>query len=116
MKLIYVIGPALKQSHKLKPYYGDPRNPTTAVLGVTTRQVILLDLSSFSGSVKCKVSILIRSGLRDKVLSTHTSQRRLVQVAEVRWKVTGVDMRYDLASQEVELKVLPLTELRFIYI
>ena len=53
---------------------------------VTTRQVVLLDLSSFSGSAKREVSVLVRSGLRNKALSTHTSQRRLVRIAEVRWK------------------------------
>ena len=35
MKLIYVIGPTLKQSPKLKPYYNNPRNPTTVILGMS---------------------------------------------------------------------------------
>ena len=55
---------------------------------VTTRQVVLLDLSSFSGSAKREVTVLIRSDLRYKALSTYTSQRRLVRIAEVRWKVS----------------------------
>ena len=44
---------------------------------VTTRQVVLLDLSTFSGGTKCKVLILVRSDLCYKALSTYTSQRRL---------------------------------------
>ena len=35
MRLIYVIGLALKWSPKSKPYYGDPRNSTTTVLGMS---------------------------------------------------------------------------------
>ena len=46
---------------------------------VTTRQVILLDLSSFSSSTKREFTVLIRSSLRYKALSTYTSQRRLVR-------------------------------------
>ena len=34
-KLIYIIGPTLKQSPKLKPYYSNPRNPTTVILGMS---------------------------------------------------------------------------------
>ena len=41
---------------------------------VTTRQVVLLDLSSFSGSAKREVAVLVRSGLCYKALSTYTSQ------------------------------------------
>ena len=66
-KLIYIIGPTLKRSPKLKPYYDDPRNPTTAVL-VTTRQVVLLDLSLISGSMKHKFTMLVRSDLHNKML------------------------------------------------
>ena len=51
---------------------------------VTTRQVVLLDLSSFSGSAKREVTVLVRSDLRDKALSTYSSQRRLVR--SFRWK------------------------------
>ena len=51
---------------------------------VTTRQVVLLDLSSFGGSAKREVTVLIRSGLCYKALSTYTLQRRLARVVEVR--------------------------------
>ena len=44
---------------------------------VTTRRVILLHLSSFSGSVEREVTVLVRSDLRDEALSTYTSQRCL---------------------------------------
>ena len=47
--------------------------------GVTTRQVVLLDLSSFSGSAESEVTVLVRSDLRDEVLPTYTSQRCLAQ-------------------------------------
>ena len=50
-----------------------------SAMDVTTRQVVLLDLSLFSSSVKREVTVLIRSGLRYKALSMHTSQRRLVR-------------------------------------
>ena len=40
----------------------------------------------------------------------------MYKVVEVRWKVKEVDQRYNSESQEVELKVIPLTELRLIYI
>ena len=85
-------------------------------ISVTTRQVVLLDLSSFGGSAKREVTILIRSGLRDKALSTYTPQRRLVRVTEVRWRVSKSQVVTILERQEVELKVLPLRTRRFKYI
>ena len=47
---------------------------------VTTGRVILLNLSTFRGSVKCEVSILVRSGLCYEVLSMYMSQQRLARV------------------------------------
>ena len=83
---------------------------------VTTRQVVLLDLSSFGGSTKREFTVLVRSSLRYKALSTHTSQRRLVRSHYC----LKVDRRWNNDEireiQEVELKVLPLSKLRFLYI
>ena len=76
---------------------------------VTTRQVVLLDLSSFRSSAKREFTVLVRSGLRYEALSTYTSQRRLV-----RSRYSPTEDRRDKTSdaildvQEVELKVLPL--------
>ena len=85
---------------------------------VTTRQVVLLNLSSFSSSAERKFTVLIRSSLCYKVLSMYTSQRRLVQSRLViRLKVDrGFDRSIDGTIQEVEPEVLPLPKLRFIYI
>ena len=42
---------------------------------VTTRRVVLLDLSSFSGSMKCQFMVLIRSDLHKTAwVSMYTSQ------------------------------------------
>ena len=46
---------------------------------VMTRQVVLLDLSSFSGSTEREVTVLVRSDLCDEALSTYMSQRRLAR-------------------------------------
>ena len=83
---------------------------------VTTRQVVLLDLSSFSSSAECEFTVLVRSSLRYEALSTYTSQQRLVRSRlllpiEVGQNTSSID-----TIQEVELKVLPLPKLRFIYI
>ena len=82
---------------------------------VTTRQVVLLNLSLFCGSAKREVSVLIRSGLRYEVLSTYMSQRRLVR-SRLKSEVKEVDQRYNSTRQEVELRVLPLLTRRFKYI
>ena len=83
-----------------------------------TRQVVLLDLSSFSSSVEREFTVLIRSSLHYKVLSTYTLQRHLVRSRLViRLKVDRrFDRSIDSVIQEVELKVLPLLTRRFKYI
>ena len=49
-----------------------------------TRQVVLLDLSLFSGSAKCEVLMLVRSYLRNEVqVLTYMLQQCLVLVVEV---------------------------------
>ena len=69
-------------------------------------------MSSFSGSAKREVTILVRSSLRYEALSMYTSQRRLARSF----------LEFDHMSgktdeiQEVELKVLPLPTRRFKYI
>ena len=52
-----------------------------STLSVTTRQVILLDLSLFIGSVKCEFTMVVRSYLHQEMwVFTYTSQQHLVQV------------------------------------
>ena len=72
----------------------------------------MLDLSSFGGSAKREVTILVRSNLRYEALSMYTSQRRLARSS---LEFNHVSDKTD-EIQEVELKVLPLPTRRFKYI
>ena len=86
--------------------------PLSGTKFVTTWQVVLLDLSSFSSSAKREVMILVRSDLCYEALSTYTSQRRLARSSSEFDRVSDKTDKI----QEVELKVLPLPKRRFIYI
>ena len=93
-------------------------------MSVMTRQVILLDLSSFSGSMKREVMVLVRLDLCQQTrVFTYMSQQHLVcckfsyKQIEVflKWRDERIDQKLRWL-QEVKLRVLPLLQLPFIYI